>query len=888
MRYIKPLSQLTRSDLPLAGGKGANLGGLIQAQVPVPGGFVVTTEAYRSFVVENGVWPKIQTALESSRLDNPEELESASEKIRALFSDAIVSRGVIDELSEAYCSLGEFEHVAVRSSATAEDLPDLSFAGQQDTYLNIVGQAALLDALVRCWASLWTARAIAYRARNGIAQEEVTLAVVVQKMVQSEASGVMFTANPMSENRDQIVIDATIGLGEALVSGLVEPDNYTVDGDRIAAKTLGAKALVIHGKTDGGTATVKRDNASLQALPDAAILELARLGRRIERVFGEPQDIEWTWAGGKLSIVQSRPITTLYPALSGNDEGRFLALFSMGAMQGMLDPFTPLGIDTFKTLVGAIAPLFGLPGSIEGQRGLYEAGNRIFFNFTPLLRSKPGRGFLSLYTSAIDPGSNGIAARLMEDPRLALRKPGMKLRTAMGFLWVGKSIAFNVLRSNVAPAKARARIQRFVQEFVSDIEARNAGVGNLSERVALMEEVLRSLPPVFYRRLVPCIAAGQVPLQLLLRLFSKIPNGPETVMELTRGLPFNVTTEMDLTLWAVSRAIKADASSERYFNVGDAASLARDYMQKKLPPLSQEAIAGFMDRYGMRGVGEIDLGRPRWREEPTSLFQSIKSYLAMPDGDKAPDEVFKRGRQAAAEARIKLLGMARLLPGGRLRVPGVDGMIRRIRELAGLRETPKFSAVKALTAMREGLLASGRDLKAAGILENEGDIFFLRVAELKAVAAGEDRDWKALVTGRREFYGREKKRRRIPRVLLGDGTAFYDGMGASGSDGPGVLSGSPVSAGVVEGTVRVVFEPHATELLHGEILVCPGTDPAWTPLFLAAAGLVMEVGGVMTHGSVVAREYGIPAVVGVHEATSRLKTGQRVRVDGSSGRVTIL
>jgi pyruvate,water dikinase len=294
-----------------------------------------------------------------------------------------------------------------------------------------------------------------------------------------------------------------------------------------------------------------------------------------------------------------------------------------------------------------------------------------------------------------------------------------------------------------------------------------------------------------------------------------------------------------------------------------------------------------MQRYGMRGVGEIDMGRPRWRDEPTSLLQALGSYLQIGDDAVSPATVFQRGAASAEAAKERLLAMLKQTPGGWLKVWLARAMIGRVRELGGLRESPKFAAIQAMTVQREGWLVSGRELAAAGVLDRPEDIFFLRLVEMKALAAGKQPDCKVLVAERRQAYEREKRRRMVPRVLLSDGTAFYDGMGAV-DDGSGVIVGSPVSPGVVEGAVHVVLDPRGAQLAPGEILVCPATDPAWTPLFLAAGGLVMEVGGMMTHGSVVAREYGIPAVVGVDQATTRLRTGQRIRVDGSAGRVVVL
>ncbi|MFZ1474432.1 MAG: PEP-utilizing enzyme, partial [Anaerolineae bacterium] len=351
-------------------------------------------------------------------------------------------------------------------------------------------------------------------------------------------------------------------------------------------------------------------------------------------------------------------------------------------------------------------------------------------------------------------------------------------------------------------------------------------------------------------------------------------------------LPHNVTTEMDLALWATAQQIKADAAAAAAFKQADAVALARGYEAGQLPPVAQTALSAFLRRYGMRGVGEIDIGRRRWREDPTQIMQVVQSYLNIEDPNQAPDVVFKRGAVTAKAAIEHLTHAIRRGKRGWIKARLARAAARRIRALAGLRETPKFSIIRAMGILRQVLLDSGRALVAAGILEQAEDVFFLTTAELQQLASGARAAWKPLVAARRASYDREKQRRQVPRLLLSDGQVFYAGLGASNADG--AITGSPVSPGVVEGVVHVVLDPRGAQLAPGEILVCPGTDPAWTPLFLAAGGLVMEVGGLMTHGSVVAREYGIPAVVGVHEATTRLKTGQRIRVDGSVGRVTVL
>jgi pyruvate,water dikinase len=293
-----------------------------------------------------------------------------------------------------------------------------------------------------------------------------------------------------------------------------------------------------------------------------------------------------------------------------------------------------------------------------------------------------------------------------------------------------------------------------------------------------------------------------------------------------------------------------------------------------------------MKRYGMRGLAEIDLGQPRWREEPTSIMQILQSYLQISE-EMAPDVLFERGAKAAELAIERLAVQARRSSGGAIKEKMVRALALRIRTVMGLRESPKFFLVRLMGIIRRELLASGDEFVAAGIIERPEDLFFLRFHELQALASHDARDWKSLIAERRGTYDRENRRKQIPRVLASDGRAFYEGLGSETDTGDGI-TGSPVSPGVAEGIVHVILDPRGAQLAPGEILVCPGTDPAWTPLFMAAGGLITEVGGMMTHGSVVAREYGIPAVVGVHQATTRLKDGQRIRIDGTAGKIVIL
>jgi phosphohistidine swiveling domain-containing protein len=875
-------------SLQMAGGKGASLARLTSAGFPVPSGFVLLTDAYRAYVAQNDLSPILQSTLEHLDAQDPAALEAASAAIRRQFVAGKLPPQADRALREGYAALGE-PPVAVRSSATAEDLPELSFAGQQETFLNVKGEGPLLQAVVDCWGSLWTARAIGYRARSGIAHGDLALAVVVQEMVPAEAAGVLFTADPLSGRRTEMVLEATLGLGEALVSGQVEPDRIRVDAasGSIRERSLGAKAISVRMQPGGGIITRNEDAADRQSLPDEAVAELARLGGRAARLFGAPQDVEWAWAGGRIWLLQSRPITSLFPVPQGMGPEPLQVLFSFGAVQGLMGPMTSLGQDTARNLIAGAGTMFGVHLTGETQTVFCSAAERIFIDITGVIRNRVGRRLGTAFLGVVEPGVRQALTPLLDDPRLAVTggpRPRTVWRAGRFFLPVLPHLAGTLLR----PEASRARFEAEIEARQVEIEAQMAAQATLAGRVALMEELICGAFPFLLPRFLSRFAAAMASLNLLLRTARDLPGGESAALTLTRGLPHNVTTEMDLSLWGIAQAIRADPEVLAHVRQGKPAALAAEYLEGRLPGAAQEVLAAFLTRYGMRGVGEIDLGRPRWRENPEPIIQALQSYLQIEDPAQAPDAVFARGAEAAQQALDEMVAAAGGTRRGWFKARRVRWLARRMRALAGLRESPKFWAVRNMGLVRAALLDSGTDLVQAGVLDQADDLFFLTMRELRALAAGEERDWRGLAGQRREVYAREERRSQVPRLLLSDGEAFYEGVTSPAEPGKGELIGSPVSPGVAEGRVRVVLDPHAAELAPGEILVCPGTDPAWTPLFLAAGGLVMETGGLMTHGSVVAREYGIPAVVGVTRASERLKTGQRVRVDGSAGRVIIL
>jgi pyruvate,water dikinase len=836
-RLAVPLTEIRAADLAAAGGKGANLGELIAAGFAVPDGYVLTTAAYRA-------------AARAAKID-PSRPDEAADRLRA----TAVPRAVAAAAIRSYDTLGNGT-VAVRSSATAEDLPGASFAGQQDTVLDVDGPDDLLDAVRRCWASLWNERAVAYRADHGIDDGGVALAVVIQRMVDATAAGVMFTADPITGRRRTIVIDAAPGLGEAVVAGTVDPDHYVADPGtgRIVERTARHDPPV---------------------LSDAAIRELATVGRRIEDALGGPQDVEFAIDGaGRLWIVQSRPITTLYPPPEADREDR--VYFSISVAQGYFDPITPMGMEPFRAIGRHVSSGF----SDRGRRPTYRspvvvAGDRPFVDVTPALRDPLGREFLERATSAGESRSSVVFRKLAEDPRFrpSQRLPFRSIRQLLPLL-IRSRIPLNALRLLRSPARARARMIREIDGFTRPDSATTM---TAAQRLDAFEDaMLRALPFVF-PRLLSLVVAGMLCYVAVGRLLGRRATRDE-LLTLTRGLPHNPTTEMDLALWALAQDLRSDAPSTELLASRTPAEVVDRFRSGDAPPALQTGLAAFLDRYGFRSVGEIDLGVARWSEDPTHLVGAISNYLRLTDDALAPDAQFERGAREAEAMMGTLLGRVR----GPRRM-AVRFFLGRTRALMGSRELPKFTLIRRVfTPLRELLRPVGIELAAAGRLEHPDDVYFLTLAEARAAVAGAD--MRLTVGAHRAAFERERARRRIPRVLLSDGT---DAEVALVEPVDGALRGSPASPGSVTGTARVIHSPRGAHLEPGEILIAPSTDPGWTPLFLTAGGLVMEMGGMMSHGAVVAREYGIPAVVGVAGATERIATGDRVTVDGSSGLVSL-
>ena len=884
---VTSLADIEPDRLADVGGKALNLAELVRGGYRVPPGFCVTTRAYHRVTDHTDVRRTLDD-LAATPADDAEALSRLAAEVHRLVLESPVPDDVAATVTAAYRQMGQAIPVAVRSSATAEDLPFASFAGQQDTFLGVVGETSLLEAMRRCWASLWTVRAVSYRAGQGIDPHTVRLAVVVQQLVDADVAGVLFTADPVTGRRRHAVIDAGPGLGEAVVSGAVNPDHFVVDTatGTVLERRPGDKRVAIRPRPGGGTTrTMTQTPDHRPCLTDAQLRELATLGDRVERHFGWPQDIEWALdAQGVPWLTQTRPVTTLYPlpANAPAPEADRRVYFCVSVAQGLNRPITPMGLASFRLFGSSMAQRLGEPVADRraGPRLYADPGQRLFADLTDVLRSRVGRSLMPRVLDYMEARSAVILRSLLDAPDLTVtRRSRLPFARRVLRLAVPYGVPLQVLQAVVSPTATHRRLARL--EDTQRRRVRPPRGLDAHQRLDWAEDLLSEDVVPLLPRMMPAAATGLAMLALAVRLLGADATGTETAAIL-RGLPHNVTTEMDLALWRLARRVRDDADAAETLRGTPPGRLAHSFHAGALPGTLQQGLAAFLRRYGHRTVAEIDLGVPRWADDPTYVLGVLANYLRLDDPALAPDAVFARGA-AEADATIRAL-TARARRRGPARGVLVGLALRRSRELTGIRELPKSCIVRALAAARAEIAAVGAQLAERGRLETADDVFHLDLTEAHQALDGAD--LRRLVARRKEVYDQELRRSRVPRVLLSDGTEPEAAATSPGGDGR-LLRGTPASAGVVTGVARVVLDPVGARLDPGELLVAPSTDPGWTPLFLTAGGLVMEMGGANSHGAVVAREYGIPAVVGVPRATEAIATGDRITIDGAAGSVTV-
>ena len=845
--YVLGLEEIDQTQAAAAGGKGANLGELSRMEgVRVPAGFCVTTEAFQRIMAEA---PSIDDRLDGlSRLkpDEREAIRTLSAEIRRILEGIAIPDDLAAAITGRLELLGEQAAYAVRSSATAEDLPTASFAGQQDTYLNVVGPAAILQHVSRCWASLFTERAVTYRMRNGFDQRKVRMAVVIQRMVFPQAAGILFTADPVTGNRKVASVEASFGPGEALVSGLVNADVYQVRDDEVVTKRLAAQA-----SPAGGT--------QQQALTDAQAVRLAQLGRRIEAHFGRPQDIEWCLVDDGFQIVQSRPISTLFPIPAAGDRENHVYV-SVGHQQMMTDPMKPLGLSLFQ---------------LTAAGHMYEAGGRLFVDVTQRLASPATRAGLLEALGRSDP--------LIGDALRTILERGDFLRLLPDERPAGAPVG-----GAPAPIETDPTI---VDELIGRCQASIAALKHeirTKSGAALLDLILADIPelqrilfdPQSFRTFMAAMEATWW-LNERLQAWLGEKNAADT---LTQSVPHNVTSQMGLALLDVADAIRPYPEVVAFLQHVESEDFLNELATLAGGREAREAIPAFLDQYGMRCAGEIDITRPRWSERPATLVPMILGNIQNCEPG-AGARRFEQGRQEAWNKEQELLERLRALPDGQRKAEDTKRMIDRVRTFIGYREYPKYGKVSRYFVYKQALMEEAGRLAQAGVIHDREDIFYLTLQELHE-AVRTNRVDERLIRERKDAF-RSYQALTPPRVLTSDGEAIA-GAYRRGDLPAGALAGLPVSAGTIEGRARVILDMGMADLEAGDILVTAYTDPSWTPLFVRIAGLVTEVGGLMTHGAVIAREYGLPAVVGVEHATRLIRDGQRIRVHGTEGYVEIL
>ncbi|WP_026629268.1 phosphoenolpyruvate synthase [Dyadobacter alkalitolerans] len=870
-QFVIEFKNIDKTHIHLVGGKGANLGELLRIPgVQVPDGFCVTTNAFKEIITNSQDIDMLLDQLALLHAEDRKAISAISAEIRRFIEETAIREEINKEIGIHLNHFGETNAYAVRSSATAEDLPTASFAGQQDTYLNVIGKVAILASISKCWASLFTDRAVIYRIQNGFDHRKVQLSVVVQKMVFPDAAGILFTADPVNGNRKVTSIDASFGLGEALVSGIVNADHYKVRNGAIIEKQIGGKKQAIRASANGGTQEEKIDpeKQEMQTLTDAQILQLSNIGRKIEAHFGSPQDIEWCLSGNTFYIVQSRPVTTLFPIPQASGpvhaEGLPAVYVSVGHQQMMTDAMKPLGLSVFLLLTPA---------------KMRTAGGRLFVDVAPNLASPAMRDIiLNTTLGKSDPLIKDALLNILgredfieflPDEQSVISNPAPPPAATPPFIDDPQVITDLISKSETSLAALKADIQSKSGSDLLDFIRQDIQQWKKSMFDSLSTKTIMST----------FNALGWINDKMNEWLGEK--NAADI---LSQSVPNNVTSEMGLALLDVADVIRPFPQVVGYLqNVRDDRFL--DHLaQLEGGKAAQAAMRDFLQKYGVRCAGEIDITRPRWIEKPATLIPVILGNIKNFEPG-ASQRKFEQGRREALEKENELLSRLRQLPDGESKAKKAKQVIDLIRNFTGYREYPKYGMVSRFFVYKQALLREAERLVQANVIADKEAIYYLTFDELCEVVRAKKLE-NELIHQRKEAFKNYEKLT-PPRVMTSDGEVIT-GSYKKENLPDGAIAGLAVSSGIVEGRARVILNMEDAELEDGDILITAFTDPSWTPLFVSIKGLVTEVGGLMTHGAVIAREYGLPAVVGVENATKLIKDGQRVRVNGTDGYVELI
>jgi pyruvate,water dikinase len=866
--YVLGFDDLDRSMLTAVGGKGANLGELSGIkEIQVPEGFCVTTDAYKKITGNNPELNSLLDELTTLKAEERKEIGEVCAKIRRGVETLSISNDIADDIAGHLAQFDAKDAFALRSSATAEDLPTASFAGQQDTYLNIIGKAAILKHISKCWASLFTDRAVTYRIQNGFDHRKVYLSVVVQKMVFPQAAGILFTADPVTGNRKTLSIDAGFGLGEAMVSGLVNADNYKVFNGKIIDRKIPAKKLAIYALKDGGTREqqLEPEIQTRQVLTEEQLLQLEHIGRKIEEHFGNPQDIEWCLADDMFYIVQSRPITTLYPVPEANDQENHVYV-SVGHQQMMTDAMKPLGLSLWRS---------------TAVRPMYKAGGRLFVDVADSLVSTTGRETLLTAMGQHDP--------LIKDAIMSIIERGDFIKLTPDEETAPDQSA-PVMPALAPPPpiendpQIAAGLIRRSQESIEVLKqtVRTKSGTDLFDFILKDQQELRK--NLFTPQSMAVIMAGMNASLWINEKMQEWLGEKNAADTLSQSVPNNITSEMGLALLDVADEIRPYPEVTDYLQHTKDDNFLDELAKLNGGNETQHAINTYLNKYGMRCAGEIDITKARWSEKPIVLvpmiLNNIKNFEPAESARK-----FERGLQEASKKEQELLDRLKQLPDGEQKAEETKQKISLIRNFAGYREYPKYGIVSRSFIYKQALLREAEQLVQAGLIHEKEDVYYLHFDELREVVRTGKLDYQ--IIDERKIEHKLYEKLNPPRVITSDGEIIAGRYKRENLPVEAIV-GLPVSAGIIEGRARVILNMEDADLDEGDILVTTFTDPSWTPLFVSIKGLITEVGGLMTHGAVIAREYGLPAVVGVERVTQLIKDGQRIRVNGTDGHVEIL
>ncbi|WAG52365.1 phosphoenolpyruvate synthase [Clostridium tagluense] len=870
--YLLSFKDIDKSKLEVVGGKGANLGELSRIEgLQVPEGFCVTTMAYKKVIEYNKEFNRLLEELSHLKVDDRKKIGVICGKIRSLIEGITIPKDIDEGITAFIKKFGEKNAYAVRSSATAEDLPLASFAGQQDTYLNIIGKDDILHHVSKCWASLFTDRAVIYRIQNNFDHRRVYLSVVIQKMVFPVASGIMFTADPISGNRKVTSIDASFGLGEALVSGLVNADIYKAKAGKIIDKKISTKKVAIYGIPKGGTEQreIDADQQNDQTLTDQQILQLEQIGRKIEVYFGRPQDIEWCLYENKIYIVQSRPITTLYPAPIVADDKTHV-FFSFGHRQMMTEAMSPLSMTFFAVLFKMMV-----------DTPMYYAGGRIYVDSSNELRSPIMRKSFVKGLKSVDVlMQNAFYNVLKRDDIMKNLYKSKKAMVPVKLIsyWLIKTIEYYRKNDPSIPEYFMSRSRA----MMSDLEQQSQKIsGN-----ELFDFVEKSMARIKDNMMdtYGVVFSGAYATSWINKKLEKWLGEKNLADTLAQSVSNNVTSEMGLELLDVSDVIRKYPEVIKYLEHPKDETFFEDLVKLPGGIEARDAIREFLKKYGMRCSAEIDISRTRWNERPTILVPLILGNIKVYPTN-AHETKFEQGLREAKEKEQDILSRLQKLSGGRAKAKKAKRAISVLRNYAGYREFNKYALIWYEWVIKQVIMKEAERLVLQGLIKEPGDIFYLEYEELREVIKANKLDY-SIIQKRKEDYEIYEKLT-PPRVITSDGEIISSQYDISKIP-EGSLAGVPVSAGIIEGRARIILRIEDANIEKGDILVTTFTDPSWTPVFVSIKGLVTEVGGMMTHGAVVAREYGLPALVSVENATKLIKDGQRIRVNGTEGYVEIL